>query len=391
MTAKDDEMSAKEDTLAAKRPKRRVPRIKQSVVIALGIAVALGLWMASGAMDADAKRAPEPDKTAANAPVMSVAVETRQARQITREIVVQGQTEPDRMVNLRAETDGQIATIVAARGQRVKKGDVIARLKIDDRQARLKEAEAELLQRKAVYDSWAKLSKRGHQAQNKVAEARASLETARAKLERINIEIANTVIRSPIDGILETRKIEVGDYVKVGDEIGRIVDNEPIVVTGQVPQQSVARLKLGGSVDVRFVTGAKAKGLIRYIASLGDDQTRTFRIEAEVPNGQGKYQAGISAELRIVVAKVDAHFVSPAVLSLDDAGRLGVKTVTDAGIVKHYTIQVVRAQTGGVWVTGLPAKTRIITRGQGFVRTGDTVKAVEQKPTAGAVGSTAAR
>ena len=99
-------------------------------------------------------------------------------------------------------------------------------------------------------------------------------------------------------------------------------------------------------------------------------------MEAEVENPGRKVPAGLSAELRIVTGTVSAHFVSPALLSLEGNGSLAVKTVGAGGVVASHPVQVVRAESGGLWVSGLPAKARIITRGQGFVRSGDKVRAV---------------
>lgn len=359
--------------------KRRRPRIKRSVLIALGIAVAFVLWFASADMVGDAARTPGPEKKAeVAAPVVTVAVTSQTARTVAREVVVQGQSEPDSTVTIRAETDGQVAVLGAKRGARVTKGQVIARLKIDDRKAQLHEAEATVAQRVIVYNSYAGLAKRGHQSANRVAEARAALAAARAVLERIKLDIEHTVIRAPVDGFLDSRRIEVGNYLKIGDLVAKIVVIDPLVVSGQVPQQVVGRIKLGGKVAVRLVTGTRATGIIRYIAKSADVSTRTFRIEAVLPNAKAKIPAGLSAELRIVIARVSAHFVSPATISLGDDGRLAVKTVDENSRVRSYPVEIVRAETGGLWIAGLPEKARIITRGQGFVRAGDLVKAVER-------------
>lgn len=368
--------------------KRWRPRINRSVLIALGIAVAFALWFASGALVGDTARAPEAKKkTEAAPPVVSVAVAGQTARTVAREVVVQGQTEPDRTVTIRAETDGQVAVLVAQRGARVTKGQIIARLKIDDRKAKLREAEATVAQRVIVFDSYAGLAKRGHQSANRVAEARAALAAARAALERIKLDIEHTVIRAPVDGFLDSRRIEVGNYLKIGDQVARIVVIDPLVVSGQVPQQVIGRIKLGGQVAVRLVTGAKVVGIIRYIAKSADVSTRTFRIEAVVANAKARIPAGLSAELRIVIARVSAHFVSPATISLDGNGRLAVKTVGENSRVRSYPVDIVRAETGGLWVTGLPKSARIITRGQGFVRAGDLVKAVERPGGSSATGA----
>ena len=101
--------------------------------------------------------------------------------------------------------------------------------------------------------------------------------------------------------------------------------------------------------------------------------TRTFLAEVEVANADGKVPAGISAQVRIPTGEVSAHFLSPAILSLGTDGTLGIKTVADGDTVVFTPITIVRAQTDGIWVTGLPDASRIITVGQGYVNDGEVV------------------
>ena len=70
--------------------------------------------------------------------------------------------------------------------------------------------------------------------------------------------------------------------------------------------------------------------------------------------------------------------VTPAMLALDESGNLGVKTL-DEDLVEFIPVQLVKAEQDGVWLTGLGEKVRIITIGQGFVRNGDKVIAIEAK------------
>jgi membrane fusion protein, multidrug efflux system len=69
-----------------------------------------------------------------------------------------------------------------------------------------------------------------------------------------------------------------------------------------------------------------------------------------------------------------AHFLSPSVLTLDDAGVVGVKAVGKENQVIFYPVEVIRSEVGGLWLTGLPSEIRVIARGQGFVVDGETVK-----------------
>ena len=100
-------------------------------------------------------------------------------------------------------------------------------------------------------------------------------------------------------------------------------------------------------------------------------------MELELDNADGALPAGVTAVARVEVARVPAHYVSSALLSLSDEGVLGVKAVDEKGAVVFHPAEVVRGDAGGVWLGGLPPRARLIVVGQGFVRAGQAVEAVE--------------
>ena len=106
-----------------------------------------------------------------------------------------------------------------------------------------------------------------------------------------------------------------------------------------------------------------------------DEATRTYRVELEVDNADQSIVSGTTAEMRIPAETVSAHFLSPALLSLNGRDEIGVKSVDGDGKVVFHSVDIVRTATDGVWVTGLPERVRVITVGQGFVREGDPVEA----------------
>ncbi|GJL83841.1 MAG: hemolysin D [marine bacterium B5-7] len=314
--------------------------------------------------------------------IQAVEVRTQISRDVEQSILSQGQVEPSRVIKVRAETAGQVSEIVAIEGQPIKTGDVLVRIKMDDRQARLKKAEALVLEQSRNYDRAKAMGKKGLQSQSLIDEKFSNLQTARADLEEIKLEIENTTIRAPFDGILETRDVELGEYVTVNGDIGVIVDNDPLIVSVQIAQQDVGQVSIGDVADIKLGTGQTSEGKVRFIAPRADSKTRTFRVELEVPNPGNRFLSGASAEVRIPIGTTRAQFVSPALLSLDDADIVGVKTVTDEEIVVFNPVTIVVAEVNGIWVNGLPDKARIITVGQGFVQAGDVVRAIEY-PSAG--------
>ncbi len=137
-------------------------------------------------------------------------------------------------------------------------------------------------------------------------------------------------------------------------------------------------VRVGNMAAARLATGEEVRGTIRYVAPVADDATRTFAVELEVDNARGELRAGGTAELLIPAESVYAHRVSPALLTLDDAGNVGLKIVNEDGKVEFVSADIALANGDGVWVAGLPQTATIITVGQGFVTSGALVDAVPE-------------
>lgn len=347
---------------------------RKSYLIAFGIALALVGWMLSGQLGGE----PAPEREAsADDPPMAVQVREIAAETVERRLENQGDTVADRDVELRAQTAGQVAEVLVSRGAPVDAGDPLLRLAMEDREARRAEAEARVAQREADYEAAQRLGDDGFQSRTAVREARAALEAARAALAAIEEEIGHTTVRAPFAGVLEERPVEAGDFVAVGDPVARVVDADPLLAVVNIAQHDIGRVRLGGPAEIELATGDRLEGRIDYIAGAAQAGTRTFRVEIEAPNPDG-LPVGVSATVRIPLESVQAHFVSPAVLALEESGSIGVKTVDDDGQVAFHPVEIVRAERAGIWVTGLPERARVITVGQGFVRAGEPVRAVAE-------------
>lgn len=348
---------------------------------ALLLTIVLVAWMGSGFIfpsEDTAEAAPRGEV----APV-AVAVRTSTAKPVTQFFQAEGQALPDRDTTIRAETSGQIAEVLVRKGQDVDAGAVIARFETTEREADLTRARAELARAQRDFDNAVALQERGVTTTDRVAEADAALAAARAQVTAAEENLRNTDITAPFPGRIETLDLDLGEFIQMGSEIGRIVDNTPLTIEIQVPQQSLRELQNGQPSRVLFITGEERAGSVSFVGTSAARDTRTFLVEIDVPNDDGVIPAGISAEIQIPIGQVDAHFVSPATVSLSQDGALGVKTVDDDDTVRFYPVEVVRAQIEGIWVTGLPETVRVITVGQGFVSDGEKVRP-QQDPSAGA-------
>ena len=353
----------------------RMPTIRP-IWIVLIIVVVLAAWLASGMVgggEPTGETAPKADQ----AQPVSVAVRTSTAEQVWREVELNGRTAPDRAVTLRAQTAGRIDSISARRGARVKAGEVLARIALDDRGASRNEARAVVKQRRLQYEAVRKMSEKGYQTRTDLAQAKSDLEAAQAQLANIQQDIDNTVVRAPFAGVLETRPVEVGDYVAVGDEIARVIQQNPFVVRGDLAEKDVAFVEPGQPGRARLIDGRMVEGTVRYVATEADEATRTYPVELEVDNPGGRLVAGASAKLILPLEQVEAHEVAADLLTLDEAGEMGIKTIDEDGRVAFHGADIVKSSDDRLWLAGLPESVRLITTGQGFVRAGDAVQIVD--------------
>lgn len=341
--------------------------------IALGLAILVSLWLLSGLIG---KKPAETASTEDATGVISVQIQAQVAQPVTRNLSIYGRTAPVRQVELKAETSGRVMELGVRRGAMAKKGDMLLKLDLRDRQARLEQARAGVNQQEASYKGQLELKPKGYVSETQLAETLAKLETARAELVRAELDLDYMSIRAPFNGTVQDRNVEIGDYVRAGDPVLTFVDNTSLIVTGSIAEQDAGFARIGSFATAQLVTGQEVAGKIRYIAPVADEATRTFTVELELPNPNGKLPAGVTAEMRIPAGKVLAYQVSPSILTLNAEGKLGIKTVDQNGIVAFNPITIARSGTNGIWVTGLPEQANIIVVGQGYVSAGQTVKAV---------------
>ncbi len=361
--------------------KMQIENLKRykSWLVSAAITTAIAMWLFSGQFgndnsDTDVAQVAE-QKTRVRP---NVRVRRQTAEEVTRTIAVNGRTAPARIVDINAETDGRVAAVGRERGDRLEHGDVIVRLDERDRHARLAQASATVKQRELEFAAREKLRGESYVSEAQLQEASALLEAAKAELTRSKLDINYMVIRAPFAGALQERHVEVGDFVKRGDPIASFVDDRTLIVSASISEYDAHYIAKGKVGSATLATGEIVTGVVRYMAPVADEATRTFTVELAIDNTDGAYRAGMTAKLMIPGETVTAQRVSPSLLTLDDAGNLGVKTLNDAGVVEFHRADIVMSSSDGIWIAGLPHLTTLITVGQGFVNEGALVDAVPE-------------
>ena len=320
---------------------------------------------------------PEDAPAADAADVPFVRAATISPQVYTARVRVRGRTQAYRHVEVRAEQAGRIVRNPIPRGARVSEGDVLCEIAVDNRQADLDEALSRRQQAQFEYEAALDLQSRDLQSDVAVAQYKAALESARAAVSRAELALKKIEVTAPFDGIVESRIVEIGDLLSVGTVCASVLDDDPMLVIGLVPEQDVGRIELGAEVSAELISGETISGQVIYLAQAADPSSRSYRIEVEVNPGQFAIRSGITAEMQVDASLITAHQIPPSALTLDDFGLLGVKIIDDRDIVQFRNVEIVGDNTSqlnpGIWVTGLNGEATLVTVGQEIVFPGQTV------------------
>lgn len=328
------------------------------------------------------------ETTGANAPMPDVRVQTFNAQPMPIEVPLRGRTQAKSSVTAVAETAGTVDVVHVTKGQRVAIGDPLCTLDQGTRaaavaqaQAGVDQANAALAQAQLNFDTNSDLRQRGLAAANTanaaevaLAQAKAGVSQAAAGLDNAQAELDRTEITAKVAGLVQDPVATAGSMLNAGGACATIVQLDPMVFAGMVPEKHIGLAKVGLEATITTVTGQSVDGKVTYIASQADNATRSFPVEIEIPNPDFAIKDGVTAEAKVNLGAAPGHLLPQSVLTLDDEGTLGVRTVEN-GVVAFHPVTIVSDTRQGVWVTGLPATAEVITVGQESVTAGQAVKA----------------
>ena len=301
-------------------------KIRQTYITSFVTLILAFLWMLSGMLSDEEFEVKA--KTQLET-ISSVTVLNSNALEKAKQIKVSGTTEADKLIKIRAEASGTVVSRPVKQGQFVKKDQLICQL----------------------YNA-------GRTSYPKV--------------------------KAPFDGYLETFSVKEGDYLNTGAVCATIIDPDPMRLIGEISEKEINFVKVGAKAVAELISGKKVEGVVSFVSTSANKGTRTFRVEIDVKNSDRSIRDGVSAQIAIEGDTILAHKISPSILMLGEAGELGIRTVNEDDQVEFKKIEILEDSMEGIWITGLPKNTRIITVGQEYVFQGQTVnvKEISESPEA---------
>jgi multidrug efflux system membrane fusion protein len=354
--------------------------MKGSRITAIGIVAAASAWIASGYFmprdSAESHAAVRPTESAEK--LFRVAVQVTPREPHRQKLVLSGHTEADKKVSIAARTSGVVTQVPVHRGDHVKQGATIAVLADEAREAQVDQARALAVQRRTELTARRQLIEKGMMPKLDLVNLESQVKIAEAQLASAEAERDRGIVRAPWTGVINKLSVEVGQssFSFMGTEIAQMVSLDPMLAVVEVAERKLGGVKLGEPAEVRLVSGQTVAGKVRYISKTASDTTRTYRIEVEMANHDSAIPDGITCEVAVPLAAVQASRVPRSALTFSSGGDLGVRTVVEGDKVAFVPVSVVGDEQAFMWVSGLPDAARVIVEGQDFVREGQKVEAV---------------
>ena len=364
-------------------------------IAAFFVLVAAAAWIATGefssvgsaqeaagatplAPETAPEAAPEtvPESGAAKPLVRTVAAVEPAFVDYARTIRLSGITSADKRAALAARVDGVIHSLTLVKGGKVTAGAVVMTLEGPETEAQEKIAEIALEQRQRDLERAERLFAGGNAPEIEVTNSRSAREAAAAELARARAAVERLRLSAPFDGIVDSLDVELGEWVQTGTPVATILSLDPIVVMAEVSELDLASVAVGAKARLRLATGTEYDGSVRLVAREASAQTRTFPVEIILPNPDLALSAGMTAEVLLSAAAVRAVEVPRSVITLSDAGELGLRVVGADNIAAFAPVKIIDDRPEGLIVTGVPEGVRIITAGQDLVRNGDLIEVV---------------
>lgn len=309
-----------------------------------------------------------------------VNVEPVGVRPLVETLPAVGSLRSNQSVIARPEVAGVIREIRVDDGSPVKKGQLLFKLDSSIQEAELAQAEAGLRLAMRNYKRAQELFESGSGTVRARDEALSTMETSRAAAELARAQLEKTRIIAPFNGIAGLRQVDVGDYVKAGDDLISLDEIDPIKIDFNVPERFLRFVEPGQQVNVTVdaLPGQTFSGQIYAISPRADPAGRSLAIRANIPNPDHTLKPGLFARVEIVTKhKQDSIFV-PEEAIIPQGDDLAVYRVVDGKAVLTTVKVGLRRYGRAEIVEGLKPDDVVITGGTMKVRNGVAVQPIAE-------------
>jgi len=353
------------------QPRLRGPLIFTTLTL-LGVFAGLYLWR-----QARLSSAAVPPR-----PPIDVSAQTMRPENLAQSLEATGALEAAQAVTLAPEVAGRVTAIHFEAGARVEAGAPLVALYDLPEQAARADAASKARFARLQYDRARRLAPSDAISRQLLEQREAELEQAEAVLQRLGATLAQKTVKAPFSGLIGVRRVNLGQYVNAGEALATLTALDPLYVNFTLPQQDLAKLRIGGEALVRVdaYPNETFPARINAIEPLIQADTRNIRVQATLANPGQRLRPGLYVAVNVAQPARANALLAPAT-----AIQTGVSG-DSVFVVRNGRAEITRVIVGQrrgdsvVIETGLGAGDLIVTEGQIRLQPGAQVRVIE--PTA---------
>jgi len=299
---------------------------------------------------------------------------------VNRIVEAVGTLRANESIIVRPEVAGRITEIQFSEGQAVKQGAILVVLEDSISKAELAQAQARLGLSQTNYERMNSLQQQGLGSEQERDRTLSELRVSQAELALAQARLDKTTIKAPFDGVLGLRRVSVGDYVSVGQDLVNLLDIDPIKVDFRVPEVYLSEVQTGQPIEVRVdaFPDETFTGEVYALDPQVDINGRSIVVRALIPNEGGHLKPGLFARVELMVERRPNALLIPEDALVPQGDKQFVFRVVD-GKATLTEVATGRHQEAEVEITqGLTADDRVVTGGQLKIRDGAPVTPVER-------------
>jgi RND family efflux transporter MFP subunit len=352
------------------------------IILAILIGI-IGAFLASRGASKSQPVASETTK-----PALTVTTVLPESVQWSERVTASGQVLAWQEAIIGAEIGGvRLVELQANIGDRVKKGELLARLAdemlladvhqqqaaLDESTARYKEAEENAQRALKIKDSGVLSPQELQQFTNAAEIAKAQMGAAEARLETSKLKLRYTRIVAPDDGLISARSATLGTVSQVGSELFRLIRQDKLEWRAELTDAQLQQVRIGQRVQVRTGTTNSVQGTVTRIAPSLDLSTRNGFVYIGL-NENKTLRAGTFTQGEFELAKSNALTLPQSAVVIRDGFTYVYRVGADARVTQTK-VTIGRRQGDRVEVTvGLAPDATVVASGTGFLNDGDLVR-----------------
>ncbi len=290
----------------------------------------------------------------------------------------QGTVQSDELISVSTETGGRMVELKVREGQRVKKGQLVARFDLSALEKQLAELETSLALARDLYERQQRLWDQEIGSEVQLLQAKNRVERLEKSKEAIEVNLAKANVYAPLSGQVERVLVHPGEVAGPGMPVVQVLNTRKVKVVAEVPENYLSIARRGAKVEIDFpILGKKRSARIDAVGQLINPSNRTFSVECYLDNPNGELKPNLLGQIRLSDQSIEDALIIPLdLVQTEVGGKEFVYVIAEGekGLVarKTYIKTGLRQDNEVVVLEGLKAGDRLVKDG--------AYKVVENQP-----------